>query len=144
MTETSELNNHLRRLVEEMRKAGFSELRFETAATKMRVVMDPLLPISGSLQDGQVPLDGNAAENSEESPLLPVQVKAERVGVFSWGRQRIEAGASVAKGQTLGLIKGISIEDQVVSPATGTATSVFVQEGEIIDFGRPLFEILPE
>ncbi|HNW36421.1 MAG TPA: hypothetical protein PKM25_15895 [Candidatus Ozemobacteraceae bacterium] len=144
MPEAHHLNDQLRRLAEEMRKTGFSELRFETGATKMRIVMDPLLPDFASSPDKQGAADGISPTNTEKPSPMPVLVKAERVGVFSWGRQRVEAGGAVVKGQTLGLIKGISIQDQVVSPATGTVLSVFVQESEIIDFGRSLFEILPE
>lgn len=142
MSEKQELAAQLRMLIGEMRSAGFAELEIESPDVKVRMVLgaEPgLTAVSPLAPDAERP-DGNV----EMAVQGPISVTAERVGVFSFGKQRIEAGSKVTKGQTLGIIKGISIQDQVVAPVSGTVEDVFAQEGEIIDFGRALFSILPD
>ncbi|MBP7635573.1 hypothetical protein KBA41_15500 [Candidatus Ozemobacteraceae bacterium] len=139
MSEKQELAARLRMLIGEMRNAGFAELEIESTDVNVRMVLGAT-PISAPAGTPDPELTGRA---EDEAPK-PVSVTAERVGVFSFGKQRIEAGTKVTKGQTLGIIKGISIQDQVVAPVTGTVDTVFAQEGEIIDFGRALFSILPD
>lgn len=140
MSDKRELAARLRMLIGEMRTAGFAELKIESADVNVRMVLGSAPALAAaSAPDAERP--GGAAEDAAHKP---VSVTAERVGVFSFGKQRVEAGAKVAKGQTLGIIKGISIQDQVNAPVTGTVDAVFAQEGEIIDFGRALFSILPD
>ncbi|HEY9068760.1 MAG TPA: biotin/lipoyl-containing protein [Candidatus Ozemobacteraceae bacterium] len=140
MSDTTSLTTNLRRLIDEMRATGFSELDLQAPRLKVRMILGPA--VQPAVFATAPVLDTEA----EEPPTMPVsrQIRAERVGVFSFGRQRVETGATVIKGQTLGLIKGISIQDQVIAPVAGRLTAVLVEEGQIIDFGRPLFELLPE
>ncbi|HOT26844.1 MAG TPA: hypothetical protein PLU72_01570 [Candidatus Ozemobacteraceae bacterium] len=140
MSEKQELAAQLRMLIGEMRNAGFAELEIESADLNVRMVLGSA-PASAPAPSPDSELPGKSAEDAAPKP---VSVTAERVGVFSFGKQRIEAGSKVSKGQALGIIKGISIQDQVVAPVSGTVDAVFVREGEIIDFGRALFSILPD
>lgn len=141
MSETHELSARLRMLIGEMRNAGFAELKIESADLSVRMVMGPAPVSETSSFPGTASGSAGAVEDAVPKPL---SVTAERVGVFAFGKYRAEPGAKVTKGQTLGLIKGISIQDQVVSPISGTIDSVFVQESEIVDFGRALFLIFPD
>ncbi len=140
MSDKQELAARLRMLIGEMRNAGFAELEIESADVSVRMVLGST-PASAVASAPDSEQEGGVAEDAAPKP---VSVTAERVGVFSFGKLRIEAGAKVAKGQTLGIIRGISIQDQVIAPVTGTVDTVFAQEGEIIDFGRALFSILPD
>ncbi|HOY67420.1 MAG TPA: hypothetical protein PLP29_11055 [Candidatus Ozemobacteraceae bacterium] len=143
MSDTTSLTTNLRRLIDEMRATGFSELDLQAPRLKVRMILGPAVQPAVPVREAAA---GTEAGVADEAAAMPVsrQIKAERVGVFSFGRQRVETGAAVIKGQTLGLIKGISIQDQVVAPVAGRLTAVLVEEGQIIDFGRPLFELLPE
>lgn len=140
MSDKQELTARLRMLIGEMRTAGFAELEIESADVNVRMVLGSA-PAAAAATAPNSELPGAAAEDVTPKP---VSVTAERVGVFSFGKHRVEAGAKVARGQTLGIIKGISIQDQVNAPVSGTIDAVFAQEGEIIDFGRALFSILPD
>ncbi len=142
MSEKQELVAQLRMLIGEMRSAGFAELEMESPDVKVRMVLGTELALTAV--SPHAPDAERLAGNEEMAVHGPISVTAERVGVFSFGKLRIEPGSKVTKGQTLGIIKGISIQDQVVAPVSGTVEDVFAQEGEIIDFGRALFSILPD
>lgn len=142
MSEKQELAARLRMLIGEMRNAGFAELEIESADVNVRMVLGST-PVSGPAFALGPESEQSGGATEDAAPRL-ASVTAERVGVFSFGKQLIEAGSKVSRGQTLGIIKGISIQDQVVAPVAGTVDAVFAQEGEIIDFGRVLFSILPD
>lgn len=53
---------------------------------------------------------------------------------------KIEAGASVEKGQVLVLMEAMKMEHRIEAPCSGTVTGVFCAEGELVEQGTQLLE----
>lgn len=82
-------------------------------------------------------------------PARFLPVAAESVGVFQWAEpgkpRRAEEGAEVAEGAALGVIvSGSGASKPVKAPSAGRVAKVFVDAGEAVEYGRPLFLLEPK
>lgn len=64
------------------------------------------------------------------------------VGVFRAHPKKpsVENGA-VEAGQILGTIEVMRLQNEIVAPVAGVVAFVFVQDGQPVEYGQPLFEI---
>ena len=124
----------IRKLWETMARHRFAELDLRVRDQRIRMVLSPTREQPGSLTTAEAPAE------AESGPISCV-VRSEKVGLFSFGKVRLESGASVKKGQLLGSIKGVSMQDQVVAPQAGCIEEILVEEGAIVEFGQPLFQV---
>ena len=89
--------------------------------------------------------DPQAAPVIPPASLLPVTAPA--VGVFRFsrpGRPRLaEKDAKVDKNGFLGLIENGKKGTEVSAPAEGRIVRVLVEDGQAVEYGRPLFLIEP-
>ena len=51
-------------------------------------------------------------------------------------------GDSVKKGESVCIIEAMKIMNEITSEFDGTVDEVFVENGEIVEFGQPLFRIV--
>ena len=58
-------------------------------------------------------------------------------------RVMVAVGDEVRAGQPLLTIEAMKMEHQVVSPAAGTVSEVFVHTGQQLDSGQPLVKVDP-
>jgi biotin carboxyl carrier protein len=77
-----------------------------------------------------------------------VPVSSESVGIFQWaapGKARTtEEGSDVAAGDALGVVvSGSGAPSTVKAPCAGRVAKVFVDAGEAVEYGRPLFLLEP-
>jgi acetyl-CoA carboxylase biotin carboxyl carrier protein len=95
-----------------------------------------------------------AAEVAPATPVEPVVVlpagpkldivRAGVVGVFhSLGGKPTGAGDSVKAKQVLGHIETMRLMNDCTSPCDGVIERVLVQDGQPVEWGQPLFEIVP-
>lgn len=73
-------------------------------------------------------------------------VKAPMVGTFySKANPNAEPfvteGDKVEKGQTLCIVEAMKLMNEIESDYTGTIKKVFVEDGKMVEYGQPLFEI---
>jgi acetyl-CoA carboxylase biotin carboxyl carrier protein len=99
-----------------------------------------------ALSGPDAPSTNLAAPPLPASRFLPVA--SEGVGVFQWsepGKARVaEEGAAVAEGATLGVVTtGSGAAKPVKSPVTGRVVKVFVEAGQAVEYGQPLFLVEP-
>ncbi|MBF0499414.1 MAG: biotin/lipoyl-binding protein [Candidatus Riflebacteria bacterium] len=132
------------RQIESLHKAlvesGFHHLEVTFGKIKLKLVRNPA--ISDVLTDSETSAadSGIGQSDPQTHPVTTMNVISERVGIFTFGkRAALEIGVTVKRGEILGTIKGISIQDHVTAPVSGTVTAIFVTEGEIVEFGRRLF-----
>jgi len=55
----------------------------------------------------------------------------------------VELGAKVKKGQTLCIVEAMKLMNEIESEADGTVAEIFVQNATPVEFGEPLFRIVP-
>ncbi len=77
------------------------------------------------------------------TPETGTLVTSTLVGIFrqSTGRDSIQVGSTVPKGRVLGSIDVMHLMNDVVAPTGGTILTIFVQNGQPVEYGQPLFEI---
>ena len=73
-------------------------------------------------------------------------VKAPMVGTFySKANPNAEAfvteGDKIEKGQTLCIVEAMKLMNEIESDYAGTVKTIFVKDGEMVEYGQPLFEI---
>ncbi len=55
----------------------------------------------------------------------------------------VELGAKVKKGQTLCIVEAMKLMNEIESEVDGTVDEIFVQNATPVEFGEPLFRIVP-
>jgi acetyl-CoA carboxylase biotin carboxyl carrier protein len=55
----------------------------------------------------------------------------------------VEAGAKVKKGQVLCIVEAMKLMNEIESEVDGTVAEIFVQNATPVEFGEPLFRIVP-
>jgi acetyl-CoA carboxylase biotin carboxyl carrier protein len=55
----------------------------------------------------------------------------------------VEVGAKVKKGQTLCIVEAMKLMNEIESETDGTVAEIFVQNATPVEFGEPLFRIVP-
>lgn len=97
-------------------------------------------------------VSGNAAIQAavQEKEKAAVEegktVKSPLVGVFYSAASPedepfVSEGTVVKKGQTLGIIEAMKLMNEIESDYEGTVKKVLVENGQMVEFGQPLFVI---
>ncbi len=55
----------------------------------------------------------------------------------------VEVGAKVKKGQTLCIVEAMKLMNEIEAEVDGTVAEIFVQNATPVEFGEPLFRIVP-
>ena len=77
------------------------------------------------------------------TPTVTV-VESSLVGVFRAAvKVSVDIGSVVAVGQTLGAVEVMRLSSDVPAPVAGVVTALFVQDGQPVEYGQPLFAITP-
>lgn len=54
----------------------------------------------------------------------------------------VEVGGSVKKGQTVAIVEAMKLMNDIESEFDGVVAEVFVENGETVEYGQPLFRIV--
>lgn len=100
----------------------------------------PAAPDCAAVAAAAVPAEaGSGGECYQSAPM---------VGVF-YGRPSpdqppfVKIGDTVESGQQVAVIEAMKLFTPVLSDHDGTVRAVLVEDGEMVEFGQPLMEILP-
>jgi acetyl-CoA carboxylase biotin carboxyl carrier protein len=85
------------------------------------------------------PHSANGAPAPGERPATVV--KAEFVGIVRLSRPAVGAGTVLAEDRELAYVESLGIRNPVRSGGPGRVSAVFVNDGEPVGYGQPLFEI---
>ena len=53
----------------------------------------------------------------------------------------VRVGETVKKGQVIGIIEAMKLMNEVTSDRDGTVKEIFVENGQVVEYGQPLFSI---
>ena len=87
-----------------------------------------------SRQDDSTEMTGNLIT----SPMVGIYYESSTPG----GHPFVEVGQTVAKGDILCIIEAMKIMNQIESDVSGEIKKIFVENGEPVEFGQPLFQII--
>ena len=94
-----------------------------------------------------VPAAGIPAGSEEQKVDMAGQVvKAPLVGTFYSASAPdaapfVQVGDTVAEGQTLGIIEAMKLMNEIESDYAGTVKEILVENGQMVEYGQPLFVI---
>jgi biotin carboxyl carrier protein len=151
---------NIRQLIAAMRAGGYHDLELEIDHERLHLVLEPLAPavrapVRGRFTKG-LAVSADPMTHLGEAPThpidavdeqpLPVLVRAERVGVFTLSSKipADELDVLVKRGQELGVIKGLNVQERIQAPVSGTIARFHVTSGKMVEFGQPLLDIVPE
>lgn len=145
-------------LIKTVSDSEVTELHYEENGTNIRLVKETPAPGAGiPVQNPAVILQnaagtqvmengaaGNmpAAEKEPEGKL----VKSPLVGTFYAAPAEdaepfVTEGKTVKKGQTLGIVEAMKLMNEIESEFEGTVAEILVENGQMVEFGQPLFRI---
>lgn len=80
-------------------------------------------------------------QNGEEQRQI---IKSPLVGTFYEAPAEdaepfVQVGDHIEKGQTLAIVEAMKLMNEIESEYTGEITEVFVKNGELVEYGQPLF-----
>jgi biotin carboxyl carrier protein len=135
----------IQRLIDLMKQSGVAELSIEQPDLKISIKRGGA-PAKGAQA---VPDIAEGDSSAAGLTLQPVEVLAQRVGVFHHGdgsdpASVVRVGRKVAAGQVLGTIEAMKVKDEVRCPLPGTVSEVLVEEGAAVQYGQVLFRLTPE
>ena len=135
-------------LLEALQNSQFEELNVELAGEKICLKKETSSPLEFSHFQGGISRDETlVSENKNSSEAerglhLLRKVKSELVGTFFFPKKNIpKEGSWVDKGQVIGVVHCLGIDNYLRSPYTGIVKKMYVGEGDIVDYGKVLLEI---
>lgn len=136
-------------LIKAVSDSELTEFFYEENGTNLRFVKEaPVLAES--------PVQVVARENAAEEKSVPKQnetkdvqgniIKSPLVGTFYTAPAEdaapfVTEGSEVKKGQTLGIVEAMKLMNEIESEFEGTVAEILVENGQMVEFGQPLFRI---
>jgi acetyl-CoA carboxylase biotin carboxyl carrier protein len=97
-------------------------------------------PAAAPLQHAADVVTANGAAPAILADSVTV-LKAENVGVVRLSRPVVSEGGSLPGVREVAYVESLGIRNPIRTTGPGTVAKVFVQDGQPVDFGQPLFAI---
>ncbi len=131
-------------LAELMARHGLAELELETGGSRLRLRrFEGPAPAAAS-----APRPGEPASEAEPAEPPGEIVRAPMVGTFYRSPEPgappfVEVGDRVEVGQVLCIVEAMKLMNELESEVAGTVAAVLVEDGAPVQYGQPLFRVLP-
>ncbi len=101
-------------------------------------------PGGDEVEAGDASANGNGAGGELPETDGTVSVTSPLVGTFRTAKLPVELGALVKAGQVIGIIEAMKLPNDVTATCAGKVVEVFVEAGQFVEYGQPLFALEPE
>jgi acetyl-CoA carboxylase biotin carboxyl carrier protein len=155
----------LKKLIDLVQESGIAELEITEGEERVRIARGGAVSVT-PLTAAALPIAAVAAAPAAGAPAAPAApapaaapaepppgseghvVKSPMVGTFYRApapdaKPFIEVGGSVKEGQTLCVIEAMKLMNEIEAEVDGTVAEIFVQNATPVEFGEPLFRIVP-
>ena len=133
---------------------GDNRLRIRRAGANQDIVVPFAAPAVAPAPPVLTPASAPAASTPAITPKAPepdsghVLVKSPIVGTYyespSPGSEAfVKVGQFVESGQTLCIVEAMKLMNEIESDASGEVMRIFVENGQPVEYGQPLFGIRP-
>ncbi len=142
----------IRELVEILEESSLSEIEITEGENAIKLsramVGQPLMiqqPLALTAPEGKE----KAEETKAKDPFAGKHVlRSPMVGTFyrapsPTAKSFVEIGSKVKIGETLCIIEAMKLMNQIEADCSGTIESILVENGSPVEYGTPLFVILP-
>jgi len=138
MTEDT-IPSRIRSIAEAFTVSGLARLRLKDAGleVELRRSLPPAAP-----QIAAPPSDtGTSAETPLAIAAKPDIVTSDLVGVLRFSRPYVNEGHLLEADRELAFVEALGIRNPVRSRGPGTVAAIFVNDGQPVEYGQPLFAI---
>lgn len=131
----------IKKIIEDMSNSKLSSIDIEfPEGTKISMKKDVNVEINNTTNEVKQPVEAKTETNGKiiTSPM---------VGTFYLkpepdAKNYVEKGSIVKKGTILCIIEAMKLMNEIESEYEGTIEEIYVQNGETVDYGKPLFKIV--
>ena len=131
----------IKKIIEDMSNSKLSSIDIEfPEGTKISMKKDVNVEINNTTNEVKQPVEAKTETNGKiiTSPM---------VGTFYLkpepdAKNYVEKGSIVKKGTILCIIEAMKLMNEIESEYEGTIEEIYVQNGEAVDYGKPLFKIV--
>ena len=145
----------VKKLIELIQESGISEIEVHEGEESVRITSHhmtstPQTVVQTPQANVQENVDPALMQNAPETPLPALDeghiIKSPMVGIFYSSSSPdtpgfVEIGQTVEKGDILCIIEAMKIMNQIEADVTGVVSKVYVENGEPIEYGQPLFAL---
>lgn len=146
----------LKKLIDLVEESGISELELTEGEEKVRIsraLMQSAAPMTHYFTAPQqapvaapAPSATAAAASTAPAEEEGQVVKSPMVGTFYRAsspdaKAFVDVGSSVSSGDTLCIIEAMKLLNEIESDYTGVVKKIFVENGQPVEYGEPLFLI---
>jgi len=124
--------------------AGLARFRMQDADLEIEVRREPrsiraaALPAEPESDAALPPPSANGASHDERPRRV---LKAEFVGIVRFSRPPVTEGSEIEDDRELAFVESLGIRNPVRSGGAGRVATVFVTDGQPVEYGQPLFAI---
>jgi acetyl-CoA carboxylase biotin carboxyl carrier protein len=142
----------IKELIELIRDTDVAEIEVERAGTRIRLRREkkeaPAVQVR-EVTAAPAEQSGEALPPSAAEPVAAGTVKSPLVGTFygapePGSKPFVEIGDHVVKGEVLCIVEAMKLMNEIESEHSGTVAEVFIQDGQPVEYGQPLFRIEPD
>ena len=142
----------IKKIIDDMADSKLDELKIEFpdgTKIKMKKKSEPVMPVQTPEVVKYVAAQEQVATPQKtEKPEEPEYkvVKAPMVGTFYSksspdAKPYVEVGSKVKKGDILCIVEAMKLMNEIESEFDGEVVEVCVRDGDMVDFGKPLFKL---
>lgn len=142
----------IKELIEAVSKSNLTRFEVEEGGLKisMRTDKDSKNIVVAASQTAAAtvaePMVQTAAVPQVEETAGSMVVKSPLVGTFYCApnvdaKPYVQVGDVVKKGQVLGIVEAMKLMNEIESEFEGTVAEILVENGQMVEFGQPLFRI---
>ena len=130
--------DHIKRIYDTMEQNDFELLELDLGSNnKLRLQLEQTEACD--MTSHEPTLDCDCQDESQTK--TQIDIRSDKVGVFSFAGVPLNAGDKIKKNETLGFVKGISFEDRIKCSVSGVISKANIKDGDIVDFGHLLFVV---
>lgn len=136
------------KLIDAVSESSLTSFSLEEGETKLTFAAErskeiQMISQADSIHMSEVSEEKNETVNEKTEGIV---IKSPLVGIFYSAASPndepfVKEGGNVRKGQTLGLIEAMKLMNEVESESDGIIKRVLVENGQMVEYGQPLFII---
>ncbi|MDO5146470.1 MAG: acetyl-CoA carboxylase biotin carboxyl carrier protein [Eubacteriales bacterium] len=116
------------------------QVSVEEGNTKLEIPAQPKAEpakeaVAATVQKEPMEKEESAAENVVKSPLVGTFYAAPAEDAEPY----VKVGDTVTKGQTLAIVEAMKLMNEIESEFDGVIKEIYVKNGEMVEYGQPLF-----
>lgn len=142
----------IKQLMEDMGNSKLTAIDIDfTDGTKISMKKEATIKVAEPVVEQVITTENKQVveEKAQETSTEVIKgnvVKSPMVGTFylkpsPTSEPYVEVGKNVKKGDTLCIIEAMKLMNEIESEFSGTVKEILVQDGETVEYGKPLFVI---